>query len=310
MKISVTYELDPPLPVDAGVEIVTGTSRVVVAARDGFATQIQVAVHDSTRALLPQIQISPKSGVQAEIILPTEIHEQTLRIARTFIACLGLFAFKSRLKSFPICYDWEQDSADEEPAQITHFTIERRRRTDEQAAARIDQLTHCAVSVERMARWADVLELHNAGHDNYLAERFADSLRYHFLVIESLYGAGKSKPKEIVANFLGKRRVVIATRSSIRFPQLYVIGKSECLEYRKWFPQENVEDALLRLAKIRGQISHHNISSPHKWTVSHQIKFKPEATLAANIAHRLVWKIARGEMWSAEVVAACGGIKK
>jgi hypothetical protein len=310
LKISVTYELDPPLRVEAGVEIVIGTTRIIIPVQNGFATQLQVAIHDSTRELLPRMISDPKPGVKMEIVIPPEIHKKTLLVARTFVACLGLFSFGTRLKTFPVHYDWEPDSIDEEPAQLGNFAIRRQRRShDLLPAARIDQLTHCAVSVERMVRWADVLELDNAGHDNFLAERFADSLRYHFLVIESLYGAGKSNPREIVNSFLKHRHVVVATRSSIRYPRLYVKSEAECRDYRTSFPNEDVSDALLRLAKVRGQISHHNIDSPYKWTVSHQLKFKPEATLAANIAKRLVWRIARTEMWSPEVVAACGGIK-
>jgi hypothetical protein len=285
LKITVTYELEPPLHVEAGVEIVTQHAIITIPAIDRVANKILVAIHDTTTELLPRLTIDPKPGVKANIDISPRVHEKTFLIARSFIASLGVFAFSARVKWFPIEYQWQPDLDG------------------------IHQLTHSAVAANRLAPWVDVFELYNAGHENFLAERYADALRYHFMVLESLYGGGKSNPTQLVAEFEKSCCLKVVTRSSIRCPQLYVKGEVDCGEYREWFPREDVHDALFRLVLARGRVSHHNLRSPHKWAVTHQVRFRPEATLAANIAHRLVHRIVRREMWAPEIVEACGGIR-
>ena len=308
MKVSVKYSINPPLSISRGVKLSTSHAEILLDEIGGFAREIRVTISDATGELAPKITPDPKSGVKAHIEIPSEVHSRTLQIARTYVATLGLLGFQSRLSAFPISCDWEQEEGDESPPTISQFNVLRSRKEDLKPVG-VDQLIHAAASLTRMLQWTDILEFNNTGHDNFLAERYAESLRYHFFVIESLYGNGRSNPYQLVQEFLRHRRVVLSTRSSIRCPQLYVTGTQDRTEYRLNFPTEDAKCVLTRLTLARGRISHHNYRSPHKWTVVNQVHLKPEATLAANIAHRLVWKLARTEMWSPEVVAACGGIR-
>lgn len=308
MKIRVTYALVPPLHIASGVHVVTALGEITVPEQDGFANKLSVSIFERSRELVPSVTANPTPGVAANVDISPEVHKRTLQIARTFVATLGTLGFRARVETFPTQYEWERENQSELASPIETFNIERRHR-EVGRPARVDQLIHSAASIGRMTAWVDVLEFNNAGHDNFLAERYADALRYHFLVLESLYGRGKSTPKKLVAELLGHPRVVVATRSSIRFPCNYVVGKDELEKYRQCFNAASAEAALLRLANARGLISHHNIRSPKRWTVANQSEFKLEATLLANIAHRLISKIARHEMWSPDVVAACGGYR-
>ena len=306
MKVRVTYELDPPLRVVAGVEVVTTVGSITIPAHEGLAACLSVAIHDATGSLSPRVTPSPSTGVKLNVDIPTEIHGRTLSIARTFVATLGMLGFDAKVVAFPTKYEWEPDLKGEITPPISEWNITRKR-PETPHTARLDQVIHAAVSVTRMMRWAEVIEFHNAGVENFLAERYADSLRYNFFVIESLFGAGRTNPRKLVAEFKQHLRLAVATRSALRFPRLFVKGPLELDQYRQRYAELKWQDALLHLAVTRGHISHHYGGASKRWTVAHQQQFQLDATLIMNIAQRVIWKIARHEMWSPEVVAACGG---
>ncbi len=306
MKVSVTYVLNPPLQLVAGVEIVTAIGSITIPAHEGLANTLSVAIHDPIGNLNPRLTQNPSAEVKLNVDIPAEIHARTLAIARTFIATLGIRGFDTKVVAFPSRYTWEPDLGGEAAPSISEWGMSREYRKSTKVA-NLDEVIHCAVSVERMMRWVDVVEFYNAGVENFLAERYADSLRYNFFVVESLFGAGKTNPKKIVAEFKHHLRLAVATRSALRFPRLFVKGPLELSQYRHRYASLKWPDALLHLAHTRGRISHHNGDSPHRWTVTHQHQFQLDATLMLNIAQRIVWKLMRHEMWSPEVVAACGG---
>ena len=306
LKVRVTYMLNPPLRVVSGVEVVAAIGSVAIHAHEGLATYLSVAIHDPTGNLNPRVTPNPSAEVKLNVDIPAEIHTRTLSIARTFVATLGMRGADTKVVAFPSKYEWEPDLDGESMPSISEWRINRERREGSHVA-RLDEIIHSVVSVGRMMRWVEVIEFHNAGVENFLAERYADSLRYNFFVIESLFGAGRTNPKKLVAEFKQHLRLAVATRSALRFPRLFVKGQLELDQYRLQYAALKWQDALLHLAVTRGSISHHNGDSPKRWTVAHQQQFQLDATLMVNIAQRIVWKIARHEMWSPEVVAACGG---
>ena len=306
MRVSVTYTLNPPLRVASGVEVVTTIGSIAIPAHDGLATSLRVAIHDPTGNLNPRVTPNPSADVKLNVDIPAEIHARTLSIARTFVATLGMRGFDAKVVTSPSKYEWEPDLDGEAVPSISEWNVNRQRR-ERPHVAQIQEVIHSVVSVPRMMRWVEIVEFHVAGVENFLAERYADSVRYNFFVIESLFGAGKTNPKKLTAEFMQHPRLVVATRSALRFPRLFVKGQEELCKYRQHYAAVKSQDALLHLAFTRGRISHHNADSPQRWTVAHQQQFQLDATLMVNIAQRIVWKIARHEMWSREVIAACGG---
>lgn len=308
MKVKVTYGIQPSVLINAGVEVVTQFGSIILPARDGCLSEVIVVLDDHHALLLPITRLGPREGVKAEINFPPEIHKRTLELARTFVATLGLLGFGSRIDPVPRYFEWEQTRAGEPAPAIPNWSIHRRK-SGQPRAARLDQLVHCVTSVDRMKKWVDIVEFFNAGIENFHSDRYADSVRYSFFVIESLFGNGKSNPKKLLFEFSRHQELAVATRSALRFPRVFPPDQHRDSVYLRHFGYRNWTGALEQLIQVRGQISHHKMFSPNCWTLGHQDRFRADAAFLANVAHRVVWRIARREMWHPDVIAACGGLR-
>jgi hypothetical protein len=179
---------------------------------------------------------------------------------------------------------YEAEYAAEE-AQLP-ITSWKRGRSDLPLHLTFDMFTRAFMAAEKSAGPRFETTLAASAREALVEERFIDSFRYSFLLIEALYGEGQFKKAGLVRALAGNAAFVAAIRAALRDP--HPPGppdNSPTATFLAGHP--TVEDIIGHLVEMRGFYFHGNVQRKDAWKPNEQGTAKTLAFFAVGVVHQV-----------------------
>lgn len=298
------FQLAEPLHVAQSIPLWVSKFLIEFVIADGNIIAVTVGVRCIGFASWPRIESSPREGVKALVTLPAPDREDVEDFALTFLALLSLQGIDARWDEQPPFRTWVAET----PIEQSQLVVNNYQQTlSRQSSARNRQvpfanLLQTALASRVATPIRGPLEFLQYANERFGSRRFIEAFQYYFFVIESLYCNGLSSPDKVVQRLLQQKVLRVKVRMALKYPRLFVKSEEEKRRYREHVQGLNVQTALTELVKTRGQLHHHNLRSPHAWSLNAQERYLPAATFAANIAFPLLFREARSFLWDKSVL--------
>lgn len=245
---------------------------------DGIAKSLEVVLNGQPASLAPKIEVGEHEGGMQTIHVP----DLNLRFIRVQLE--DAMAFLQA--QFDVGLDWEEvetyyepeTQAEEQDIHITNFKMGRH---VPPTVLSFELLAGSIICAEKERGPSFEATLVAAAREAMFKQRYIDSFRYSFLLIESLYGDGKFRSLELkraLKNDPGFRTAVeIGQRTAQGFPKLEVSDTSKLLA------DGNVDEIIDHIVDKRGVYFHGNLKRHGAWRPQHQGEAHALAALCAAI---------------------------
>jgi hypothetical protein len=281
MKVRYVFPLGRPikLPDHWPVPMLGGFTKMVEV--DGVITAIEFEKSGCPIDLAFQFQETPdeiiKGTISGHDSFVTDVRGHLDR-AFSYLQCY--FSTELELNRVSITHEPEND---EEAERIIIRSFEMGKQDERPLPITYDFITRSIIAAEKEDAPQHVASLAHLARENLASERYIDSFRYSFLLIEAVYGNGQSQ----------KWQLVDALSSSPRFVE-FVEHEVASWQRPQNAPHSGTDnlltgkpvtrDVITHLVERRGHYFHANQSKPQAWSAKSQKEAQSLAWFAIGVA--------------------------
>ncbi len=259
-----------------------------VVEEDGIAKSLEVVLDGQPTSLAPRIEDGEHEG-DIQTITVSDLNLGLLRVQLE-----DAMAFLQ--SQFNVGFDWEEVEAIYEPetdaeTQEIHITSFKTGRHVPPAVLSFELLAGAIICSERERGPSFEATLAATAREAMFHERYIDSFRYSFLLIESMYGDGKFKTAELkraLKKDPGFRSAVeTGGRTARGFPKLEPSDTSKLLE------KGSVDEIIDHIVDKRGVYFHGNLKRQGAWRPQRQGEAHALAALCSAIVLQICLEAAQ-----------------
>lgn len=298
------FELKAPLRVPQAISFWSADFRFDFERDGDLFVALSIAVRCNDQKMWPRVEPSHNEGVKANFLFPAPQQQEAIEIALTFFGMLSLRGWNAQWnREIPTRY-WISESTREELAlEVNRYEVTRKRlHTPQDFPVRLNDLVQIALACHSACALRQPLEFLQYATDRYNEHRYIEAFQYYYFAIESQYCNGLSKSSRVVDRLMSIVKLRIKMRVALKYPRFYVKTEDQQRIYCSYVSGLTAREAFDSLVRTRGMLHHHNLRSPHSWSLNNQEKFWAVATLAANVAIPQLFLELRRHMYSESVL--------
>lgn len=279
MRIRYVIRLKEPIELEDHWPIPFMGGQLRVISDGKTATGLEIAVSGQPTDYAPRIEHNPSRRVPTTISGRDHLFpfvRQRLKSAFSYLQCYFDIEISDE---FEIFFEPENES---EKSHI-HISNISRGKENRLLPLTFDYITRAVMTAEKLSGPNFESTLVSAAREAARLERFIDSFRYSFLLIESLYGDGKSKNHDLKSALKKNQSFadMVATALKERIP----LKKPKASVTEKLLSSSpHVHDVIDHLVEMRGFYFHGNVKRKDAWTPHNQDKAEALCMLSLDIA--------------------------
>lgn len=272
---------------------------------NGFITHLCVIVPNYNEECLPTVTNHNEGEVKASIHIPLDPYiwgiQEELRIFQGLMALFGLKSIeidnpkiewiaeneqeKNKLQLFgagPISYSKSQLPARPLPYNILVGALIASKEANESRRIEIP------------------LNFYRKGTHDIFERRYIEAIYDFYFVLETLYGDGKFKKKDIIEKFKKSKELRSCMQKALDAPDHEIISDRNLSKiYTQKFAQKSIDEIIPHIVELRGFLHHHTIKNKRIWHPDNHNEYKVEAlfllTVCFNISMEMFCNLAFSE---------------
>lgn len=295
MRIRYVIRFKEPIELEDHWPIPFMGGQLRVISHGKTATGLEIVVSGQSTDSAPKLEHNPSKRVPTTISGRDHLFpfvRQRLKSAFSYLQCYFDIELSDEVEIF---FEPENES---EKKHIRISNISRGKET-RLLPLTFDYITRAIMTAEKLSGPSFESTLVSAARESARLERFIDSFRYSFLLIESLYGDGKFKNHDLKSALKKSSEFtdMVATALKERVP----LKKPKGSETEKLLSSSpHVHEVIDHLVEMRGFYFHGNVKRKDAWTPHNQDKVEALCMLTLDIA-MLVSHAAAAPMFADEL---------
>lgn len=305
MKCKYTFKIEGEIKPTRDFLIPLGGYLYDFVTQNGLITHISVTVPNFNELYLPSITSHPEGRIKASINIPQDpIFPKIQQELRTFQGLLALFGLESIEIDNPKI-EWIPETAEEKKkiqlintGPITYSKNKLPARPLEH-----DILVRSLIAAKQSdeAKSLEIpLNFYRKGSHDIFERRYIESIYDFYFVIESIYGNGKFKKREIVSNLTQSAELRNSIKKALESPDNEITRDNALRKiYEQNIASKSIEEIIEYIVDLRGFLHHHTIKNKKIWHPDKHNDYKVEALflfqVCFNIALELFSSVAINE---------------
>jgi len=261
---------------------------------------VELRVEDPTD--WPRVEESDAPNVRAHIHVPDHyvapVFEQVARL-EGYLSFFGL----QKIHSETALFEWMPETDEEQRSlTLTRLQVGRFTRKDEELPiVPFDVLARALVAAQTPHVHEIPLVFYRKAFGAFKEDRYIEAIYDYFFMLESAFGAGKFRKKDLAKAFLASNELTSAIGEILRSPGPAVTGRAETRE-RFTAKHSGMTTAayVTSVVDLRGHLHHHSVSRHGVWHPDKQREFELEAAVLADVCFVIASKWRDEQVFSPE----------
>ena len=285
MKVRYLFPLGRPikLPDHWPIPMLNGTARMV-EDEDGLVIAVEFEKSGCPIDLAFRFDETPDAAIKGTIsgsdYLVTEVRDHLDR-AFSYLQCY--FSTEFELNRISITHEAETD---EEAERIVIHSFDTGKQDERPLPITYDFITRAIMAAENADAPQHEASLAHLARENLASERYIDSFRYSFLLVEDMYGNGQSQKWELVDALESHPRLVEIIEHEVATWQRTKNAQPSSTD-DLMSNNPSTREVITHLVERRGHYFHANKRKPKAWSAKNQKEAESLAWFAVGIAQTI-----------------------
>jgi hypothetical protein len=279
----------------------------------GVVKEIKAEVRNVPSTEWPKVTPSKTPGINADIEIKSPKFDVLRPLIRAIEGRLALFGLKG-IHVERCRREWIPESQyEEEQLNLSSFQISKKERDDSELDQMpVDLVVRCFYHPATFNPIEVGLAFYRRGAIDAHEERPIDAIYDFYLMLETLFGEGKSKNQQVKEAFRNSP-VLIRCVSAALNDEILMLGLQSNADllsaFQSRYGHENPQIALDEWVELRGFLHHHAARRPNNWHPDEQKRFEVDArvmqyacmNVAFELTEDLVHSDAARQWWYSQV---------
>lgn len=221
-----------------------------------------------------------------------EIEPQVINL-ESYLSIFGL----EEIVFTELSVEWVPEDGDETAGMQSGFSLLPGRKDDPAEPLSNQELARCIVTANSETNRTVGLAHFRVAQTNFYQGRYIETIRHAYLCLEQLFANGKHQKNAVIKEFQKSNKLTLAITKKCfndTAPDKHFV--LVCEKYEKLSEATKVEDILVFLFGLRGQLQHAKPGAHSKWHPSRQHEYEAEALFLINLAGDICFEIVVNDM--------------
>ncbi len=271
----------------------------------GVATHIWATIKTDDERYWPSITKSPTPGVAFHLnIKENPLMFFVIMELRTIEGLLSLYGVYSIDLHHPKMEWIPENEQEKEKLKVFNYKTDITEIPDNEIRPTpFDIIARSIIGADKGFAVEVALSFYRKGRIDIEEKRYIEAIYDFYFLIESTYGNGKFKKKQISAEFKNSKILIKSIMSAQNEPGSRILSNSKLKqEYETKYKNKSPENIIDQIIELRGFLHHHTSKRKGIWHPENQDKYKLDALFIQLISYNVAFRLSEVCVFDEEVI--------